>query len=429
MAMLPFSTPVMVPKAKKLQLRNFVIPTRYTRTPFDIEKTKVCAIIPTFKPGRLTLRLIEDLLRWNTTLQICIVDDCTPQSHTESLAILESIRSLGGERVHVIRTPINKLKAGALNYGLRYMLHESRENSPDVVVTLDDDVVIEESTVRNLVTELMSNENFGAACSQCHALNKNKNFLTRLQGLEYIGFNATRLADEGFFRGPLVMHGMLTAFRTSALRTVGEFAEGHLIEDYEITARLKTIGWSVKSVINAHAWTFVPERFGKLWKQRTRWSYGGITVIDGVKYLPAVLQDVIGHGMFWATVCTIDLLILGTIFASTGQISPEIPRWIIALSLTQLGIWYVFQLWLMRFYKEKDIYDWLIRISLVPEFIYSNILTLVLVGSYFFLFFNILTRGVKRHGGFIARSLESLGRKAFRIFGYTKGWGTRSVNS
>ena len=272
----------------------------------------------------------------------------------------------------------------------------------------------------------MTHDHLGAVCSQCHVLNKNTNLLTRLQGLEYLGFNATRLADEGFFRGPLVMHGMLTAFRASALREVGGFAERHLIEDYEITARLKAKGWSVKSAIDSHAWTVVPERFSVLWRQRTRWSYGGITVVDEVTHLPSVLQDLIGHSMFWATVIMMNVLLIGIMLKSGGGVSPQIPYWIIALSFVQLTIWYVFQLWLMRMYREKDAYDWLIRASLIPEFVYANVLTFVLVGSYCFLFFNTLTRTVKRRGSAARRQLVGSLNTLFRVCGYTESWGTRT---
>ncbi|MBI4068514.1 glycosyltransferase [Candidatus Kaiserbacteria bacterium] len=397
---------------------------RYTRSPFDAEAVRACAVIPTYKPETITVRLVEGLVRWNPRLRVYVVDDCTPQDYAEGARIFERITRISS-RVTLLRTPVNALKAGALNYGLEHVFEERWKPMPDVVLTLDDDVVIVPTTVRNLVTELMAHEDFGAVCSQCHVLNKNRNLLTRLQGLEYLGFNATRLADEGFFMGPLVMHGMLTAFRTSALQEIGGFIEGHLIEDYEITARLKTAGWSVKSAVNSDAWTVVPETLGKLWRQRTRWSYGGITVIDGVKRLPSVMQDLIGHGTFWAIIFTIDILIVSILFGGGGGVSPQIPYWIIGLSVFQLAIWYVFQLWLMRLYKEKDIYDWLIRLSLVPEFIYVNVLSLVLLGAYFFLFFNVLTNAASRRGTLAARRVVGFGSALFRFFGYTKSWGTR----
>ncbi|OGG79687.1 hypothetical protein A3A39_01820 [Candidatus Kaiserbacteria bacterium RIFCSPLOWO2_01_FULL_54_13] len=413
------------PRATNFGLRNFFVPARREKASFDFRDAKVCAIVPTYKPGKLTEKLVEDLVRWTPNVRVYVVDDSTPRECEESVRVLARLAFIS-ERVTMLRTPVNKLKAGALNYALEHIWRECHSYAPDVVLTLDDDIVVLPMTVENLVTELMTGDDLGAVCSQCHVLNKNANLLTRLQGLEYLGFNATRLADDGFFRGPLVMHGMLTAFRASALHEAGGFAEGHLIEDYEVTARLKAAGWSVKSALNSHAWTVVPESFSKLWKQRTRWSYGGITVVDKIRHLPSVLQDLIGHGVFWATVCMIDLLILSIVFKGSVTVPRYIPGLIIMLSLLQLVVWYGFQLWLMRLYKEKDVYDWLIRVSLFPEFIYSNMLTFVLIGSYFFLFFNTLTSRISKRSSLALRWLSALGGDLFRACGYTKSWGTRN---
>src|SRR3989344_6334700 len=267
-----------VPKTREFEISNFVVPKKYEKSSFGAQKATVCALIPTYKPGFLTLRLVGDFARWNPGIEIFVIDDCTPSGTEGSQMVFKRVAAVS-DRVTLLRTPVNTLKAGALNRGLRYIFEERKGKPPDVILTLDDDVVITPSTVKNLVTELMSYDELGAVCSQCRVLNKNKNLLTRLQGLEYLGFNAIRLADEGFFRGPLVMHGMLPAFRAEALRGEGSFSEGHLIEDYEMTARLKSAGWHVKSAQKAPAWTVVPDRLSKLWSERTPWIYGGLTVV------------------------------------------------------------------------------------------------------------------------------------------------------
>jgi cellulose synthase/poly-beta-1,6-N-acetylglucosamine synthase-like glycosyltransferase len=296
-------------------------------------------------------------------------------------------------------------------------------SAPDVILTLDDDVVIDRHTIKNLVYELMNCACLGAVCSQCRVLNKNKNLLTRLQGLEYVGFNAIRLADEGFLNGPLVMHGMLTAFRAVALKDVGGFTEGHLIEDYEVTTRLKARGWSVKSARSANAWTMVPETLARFWRQRTRWSYGGITVVVGASRPLSVFQDLLGHGVFLATLLMVGYLLLAH---GSGEVPHEIARWIITLSFAQLGIWYLFQIWLMRLYEERDAFDWMLRLSLIPEFVYGYAMTFALLGSYCFLAFNF-ARGMVKHTrmrGF--DDVFETGQKMFRTCGYTVGaWGTR----
>lgn len=397
------------------------MPSRHLRYSFAFDTARVSVIIPTYAPGELTFRLVQDLVRWNHGIEIYVVDDCTPRDFAGSVELFHKIAAVS-PRVTVLRTPVNKLKAGALNYALKHI--EAGEHMPEAVLTLDDDVVIEETTVRNLVTELMSYEHLGAVCSKCRVFNKNTNLLTRLQGLEYLGFNAIRLADEGFFRGPLVMHGMLTAFRASALREAGGFSEGHLIEDYEVTTRLKARGWSVKSALNAPAWTVVPETLPRFWRQRTRWAYGGITVVAQATHPTSVFQDLLGHGVFIAMLFVVGILFLSH---SSEYVPPFIAQWVIALSFLQLLIWYSFQLWLMRFYREKDIYDWIIRATLLPEFVYSYVMTFALLGSYLFHSFIVIKRIATRMGGSLAERLFGGSTEFFRACGYAeRNWGTRA---
>lgn len=408
----------------RVSLKQFLMPALQERVPVAYESLRIAAIVPTYNPDSLSARLVEDLIRWNPRLQVYVVDDCTPKNKgKEGRAIFRRIASLG-RRVTLLRTPRNTLKAGALNYALSFIARHAREY-PDVILTLDDDVAIAEHTVRNLVTELMGGKELGAVCSQCRVLNKNANILTRLQGLEYLGFNAIRMADEGFFGGPLVMHGMLTAFRGSALREVGGFSEGHLIEDYEVTTRLKEAGWRVKSCVDAPAWTVVPEDLPRLWRQRTRWSYGGIRVVVGARRLTSVFQDVLGHSIFIAMLGLIGILLFRQ---GGGDVPPLLADTVIALSLLQLGVAYAFQLYLMRFYTEKDIWDWIIRLTLLPEFFYSYLMTLALIGSYIFHSFNVAKRALSG-GSAPERLLVGNIERLFRIFGYTEGaWGTRRAH-
>lgn len=403
---------------QEIKAKNFFIPNC---TPGDNQdlNARVCAIIPTHKPSPIwTVKLVKDLLHWNKKIDIVVVDDCTPLKYEEEYGVFKKIKDLSS-RVTLIRTPQNRLKAGAINYSLEKLF--SSDNRPSVIITLDDDVVIEKHTIKRLVSGLLANDNLGVVCSQCRALNKNKNIITRLQGLEYLNFNTVRLADAGFYHGPLVMHGMLSAFRSEVFFEAGMFAESHLIEDYEMTARIKTYGWCVQMIPSAYAWTEVPETFSELWNQRVRWVYGGITVL--LKTRPkSVLQDVLGHSVFIATLILIITFYL--VESSEQLVSPLAVNLIIIFSLAQVVIWYVFQIWNMKFYSERDTKDWIIRASLIPEFIYANILSLVLLGAYLFFLFNSLLKLPVAKLPIIKSLFNGVGA-LFAKIGYSQHWGTR----
>jgi len=403
-------------------IKNFIIPHKFNKNSTDISQHRVVAIIPSFKPKEITIRLVNDLLRFNNDMRICVVDDSTPEDYELEHRIFERIRTIS-ERVIVLRTPENKLKAGAINQGLNHLLDPINGEVPDVILTLDDDVIISEKTVCNLVSNLFEDDRFGAVCSQCRVMNKDKNILTRLQSLEYFGFNILRLADEGFFFGPLVMHGMLTAFKAQALKDAEFFAEQHLIEDYEITAKMKKKGWHVRLASHAYAWTEVPENLKDLWRQRTRWTLGGIFVITEIGHWKSVIQDIIGHILFSLTFIFIVLSLI--FYGEQGFISNNFIRFIVITSFVQTFIWYVFQVWFTRFYKEGDWKDWLIRLTLLPEFIYANFLSVILVGSYLFYFFHILLSWVDDNKHAFLVYIRNFVHFVFAKLGYSKTWGTR----
>lgn len=403
----------------RVALKNFLIPTQPGAVR-KVVKPSVSAVVPTYKPGAALSRLVKDLLAYNPGLLVVVVDDCTPQDCAPGIAVLTQLRALG-PRVTLLRTPQNRLKAGALNLGLAHLLVRKGPQAPAVILTLDDDVVIARETVPRLVEALLKNPALGAVCSRCIVFNKNKNLLTRLQGLEYVGFNAIRLADQGFVRGPLVMHGMLTAFRARALRQAGHFMEGHLIEDYEMTTRLKIAGWEVRAALDAPAWTEAPERLRDFWRQRTRWSLGGVHVVLGASNKRAVVQDVLGHSVFLAMLAVIVLLF---VIPAQGVVPSILVRGIVLLSLVQFISWYLLLLWLMRWYPERDKWDWLLRASLLPEMLYANIMTIVLLGSYAFLLFCVVARRLHALGGAWA-GLARAGERAWAGLGYSGKWGTR----
>ncbi len=394
-------------------LSNFITPKSYSEF-YIVPNLVPLAIIPSYKPGDALKKLVSDIVTFNHRARVVVVNDSSPIEFDDAFTSIGEL----SDRITVLRTPTNYLKAGAINLALDYI----RENNivADVIFTLDDDVQINEYTIGHMASEIMRDDRLGAVCSQARAWNKNKNLLTRLQGLEYHGYNVIRAAESGFVNGPLVMHGMLSAFRYEAIMKVGSFATGHLIEDYDMTARIKKAGYDVKFASLAAAWTDVPENFKALWKQRIRWSVGGLEILAKERYLPAIFQDVIGHFMFIATFISVVLA-----FTIPSQNNYPVITWIIAMAaISQFIIGFTFNLVTLKSYEDADIWDWIIRMSIIPEFVYANILTFGLLGSYLFIVYTKLVRKLlklTRHAEYLDKQISSLFLKA----GYSMGWGTR----
>ncbi len=387
----------------------------------DFEQFRPAVVIPTYRPTSLTLRLIKSLIKYHPTISVVVVDDCTPQT-PKNLKNLESLKQIAREcrQVTYLRTPTNALKAGALNFGVDYLL--KAKTKPRVIFTFDDDVKINKYTLPNMVEELYQGPKIGAVCSLAIAKNKNKNILTRLQAVEYHSFNVSKIADNYFLKGPLVMQGMLTAFRTVALKQVKGYAQGHLIEDYDITVRLKNAGWKVRLAKKAMAWTDVPENIESLWKQRVRWGYGGLQVVADFWRQPVlILQDLIGHLMF---LTLLTLIILSLNLPREGMQNMSVIAMLIALAILNFVIGFSFNLLILFSLPKRDFRDVILKLSLIPELIYCNLLSLVLMGAYIYFVYNLganyLTNKFSR-----LNSVHNLGLNLFQKIGYSSTWGTR----
>lgn len=387
-----------------------------------IQNKKVAVLIPTHGPNQLTYNLVESILSWHPEVILVVIDDCTPETK-KNLETLTLLRNLAKENNNMayLRTQTNELKAAALNYGIEYVMNLNRQ--PDVIFTFDDDVIINDETIPTMVANLYSDSTVGAVCSEVRVINKNKNMLTRLQALEYHNFNITKIADNGFLKGPLVMQGMLTAFRAIALKQIGGFTKGHLIEDYDSTARLKSAGWNVKIAQHAIAWTHVPETIEALWKQRVRWISGGLMVLGQFwKKAEVVYQDILGHLFFLSLLA---LIVLSFMFVRTGDSNPETVAMLFVLSLINFAIAFTFNMASLALYADADKKDWLIKFIIIPELIYSNILSLILFGSYIFALYSKVFKPLANRVS-LFNAPYHWGLAVFNKAGFSTKWGTRN---
>jgi cellulose synthase/poly-beta-1,6-N-acetylglucosamine synthase-like glycosyltransferase len=387
-------------------------------------KKRTAVLIPTHVPDDSTYKLIKSIIEFHPSILIVVIDDFTPLNKQTS-AVINKIKKLASlhEQLVYLRTPTNTLKAGALNYGLDYLAAEVK---PQVVFTLDDDVRITKDTLPLMINALYANKEIGAVCSQVRVKNKNKNLLTRLQGLEYHNFNVTKISDNGFLKGPLVMQGMLTGFRMTTLKQIGGYTDGHLIEDYDITARLKARGWKVKVEQNAIAWTNAPETLEGLWKQRVRWTFGGLRVLQEFwGKVDIIYQDLIGHGLFLSL-----LLLVGLSFTFAGAKSqnPSATIALFMIALLNFLIAFTFNLYTLTRYADRDKKDILLRASVIPEFIYTNVLNIILIGSYLFFLYNLITKAFQKETTLFNRPYR-LGLSAFNKVGFSTTWGTRQLKT
>lgn len=396
-------------------------PQRYSSiSSTEVQQAKVSVIIPAYKPPKVLLDLADSLVRSQLVQRVIVVDDATPYDDS-SFLVFNSLESLQNDRLFVFHNSRNLMSAGSVNEGLRH--EQTFESVSDFVLVVNDDTLFELDTIEELLRKIESNQHLGAVCAQVRVANARKNFLTRLQRLEYRMFNVVRKADEGFLYGPLIMPGMTVMFRREVIFRTGGYDPSCIIEDYEMTVRVKKIHWHVAMAEQALAWTFVPETFKTLWKQRVRWYYGGLTVVRRHwKVLSAIFADVFSHVM--------NLLLVGLVVASVFFTQPQssvghsyftFRGTLLALAILGILIEWVYLFWID---KGKDWIDVLIAVLIIPELYYRTLNTLIVFGCYAFYLYKSIAKRVGRASG-LGTKIVSVGDKLFAKFGFTARWGTK----
>lgn len=406
-------------------LASFFVPKKanYPAKIDSFDQLRSAVIIATYKPSHKTKTLVENITKWHKNTEVIIVDDTGPDLTPRYKKMLKKLKSISRrKRVHFVKNTEKtnvSTKANPVNFGIKYIKQNPEFKDIKIIFTPDDDTIITSKTLPELGNKLYSNRNYGAVTGNTGVINKEKNLLTRLQGLEYHGFNMTRTTENGFVRGPLIVQGMLSAYKMSAIRKVKKFSESNLIEDYEMTANLKKNGYSVAFAPKSWARTDVPEDLSTLWKQRVRWSYWGIEVIhDYRKVFTAYVQDFLAHFMFISLSL---LILLSFLIPSVTPVNNRLIAALLGISFIHFSISYLFGIYTLKYYKGVDWKDRLLRLLIIPEFIYSNIQAMVLVGSYFYYIFNHTSKTLR-----LPLFLHKKGMSVFEMFGFTRSWNTRT---
>ncbi len=301
--------------------------------------------------------------------QIICVDDASDDGTYEILLKLK--RKI--KRLNVFRCNKKKLKAGALNFGLKKIKRDI-----SYVLTMDADTRLKNDLIERGLEYFRKYNNLGGVCSKA-GLKKGKGFLYRLQKLEYgAGFDAERTAT---FENVMILHGMCTLFDKNALRKVGGFTLNHLIEDYDVTLKLKKTGFRTMYNPRMEAFTIPPGNFRSLIRQRLRWSRGGVDIILQHGINRHTLDDFVDHIFF----IILFLLMLVVIISS-------LMSWVIwhyrphPVALALGFITYFIHIYSLKFIKKLEWKDFLLRLVIFPELILSMILSGIQLWAYMLAF-------------------------------------------
>ena len=231
--------------------------------------------VPCFNEGAHIYETVKTIFAqdWpNDKLEVIIVDD---QSSDDTYEWALKTKELGN--VTVLRNDINCGKRKSL-------IRATRITRGEICVSVDSDVVLAPTALKELVACFAKNPRIGAVGGKVGISNVNENWITQTQEVKYFFGYELFKSTENAFRTIMCLSGCLTAYRKEALMEIEDrLAERKWLgveikygEDRFLTHQLVLKGWQTIVNLDARCWTKSPTTLQTLFSQQLRWRRSNI---------------------------------------------------------------------------------------------------------------------------------------------------------
>jgi cellulose synthase/poly-beta-1,6-N-acetylglucosamine synthase-like glycosyltransferase len=236
----------------------------------------ITVVVPLFNEGPSIYDTIKSILRAEyprEKLEVTVVDDCSTDDSYEHA--LRAARDFPG-MVRVLRNPHNMGKRRGINFAVR-------ESRAEIIVSVDSDVILYPTALRELVARFTKPE-IAAVGGRVHVSNPNDNWLSKLQTIKYYWGqehlkNLERAVDQ-----VLCLSGCLTAYRRHVLMELEPILENRNLlgvqikygEDRYLTHQIVKAGYKTRMTMEAMCFTKAPTTLRGYFNQQLRWKRSNI---------------------------------------------------------------------------------------------------------------------------------------------------------
>jgi poly-beta-1,6-N-acetyl-D-glucosamine synthase len=231
----------------------------------------VSLLIPAFNEEQT----IEETIRYASKLnypnyEIIVIND---GSKDRTIEILNSIVD-SYPKLRIVNVVSNKGKANALKQGVL-------ASKGEIIATIDSDAILDKDALKYVIPHFITpnnGERVGAVTGNPRIRNRT-NLLSKIQLVEYASIIGLIKRTQRVLGKVMTVSGVFVVFRKKALLDVGLWDTDLITDDIGITWKLQRRFWDIRYEPKAVCWMLVPESIKGIWKQRLRWTQGGIEVI------------------------------------------------------------------------------------------------------------------------------------------------------
>jgi cellulose synthase/poly-beta-1,6-N-acetylglucosamine synthase-like glycosyltransferase len=235
----------------------------------------VTIVVPLYNEGKSIYDTIASFAKLDypkDRLSVTVVDDCSTDDSYEWAC--KAARAF--PNVRVLKNPYNMGKRRGIN-------HAVRDATSEIIVSIDSDVIVYPSAVRELVERFTSPE-IAAVGGRVHISNPNQNWLTKLQTIKYYFGQEHLKSLERSLESVMCLSGCLTAYRRSVLIELEPILERRNIlgveikygEDRFLTHQIVKHGYKTRQTMAAMCFTKAPPTLRGYFNQQLRWKRSNI---------------------------------------------------------------------------------------------------------------------------------------------------------
>lgn len=237
----------------------------------DNELPFISLLIPAFNEEQT----IEETVRYASEInyphyEIIVIND---GSKDRTLEILKSLLDRYS-KLRIVNVVQNKGKAHALKQGVL-------ASKGEFIATIDSDAILDKNALRMIIPHFITpinGERVGAVTGNPRIRNRT-NLLSKIQLVEYASIIGLIKRTQRILGKVMTVSGVFVVFRKKALLDAGMWDTDLITDDIGVTWKLQRKFWDVRYEPKALCWMLVPETIKGIWKQRLRWTQGGIEVI------------------------------------------------------------------------------------------------------------------------------------------------------